>query len=341
MNERERARYSRQILFAPLGEEGQQRLLASRAVVVGCGALGSFHVDALARSGVGEIRVIDRDYVEESNLQRQWLFDEADAAQALPKSVAAQRKIAAVASSIRIDAVVEDLHAGNAESLLSGFNVILDGTDNFETRYLINDFAIKHKTPWIYGAAVGSYGLVMPVLPGRGACLRCVFRDPPEGPHESCDTAGVLNAVTAWTASLQVADAIKLLSGNADAVRLNLTSNDVWRGEARSISVDRPSPDCPCCVQGLYASLEARGRRREAILCGRDAVQIPSDGRTLVLEDLRKKLEPLGEVRANQYALRFYSPPHEITVFSDGRAIIKGAAKVEIARSLYARYVGG
>src|SRR5947209_14911088 len=213
MDSFERERYSRQILFPPIGERGQQALIAAHVVIAGCGALGSFHAAALARAGVGTITVIDRDYVEPSNLQRQWLFEESDASEALPKAAAAERHIARINSRVRVRGIVADLTSSNAEELLGGGDVILDGTDNFETRYLINDFAVSRGVPWIYGAAIGSYGVAMPVIPGRGACLRCVYPDPPPGAQPTCETAGVLNAIASAVASLQVACALRILAG--------------------------------------------------------------------------------------------------------------------------------
>src|ERR1039458_4291085 len=213
MTAAERLHYSRQILFPGIGEGGQEALLRSHAVVVGCGALGSFQAAALARAGVGRLTIIDRDYVEPGNLHRQWLFEESDAAEALPKAVAAERRIAHINSTVRARGVVADLTASNVAELLGDADLILDGTDNFETRYLINDFAVSRGRPWIYGAAVGSYGLTMPVIPGRTACFRCVYPDPPSGVQPTCETAGVLNAIVAAVASLQVADALKILSG--------------------------------------------------------------------------------------------------------------------------------
>ena len=339
MTAEEREKYSRQILFAPLGESGQQRLLASRAVIVGCGALGSFHAAALARAGAGEIVIIDRDYVEPSNLQRQWLFDESDAAEALPKAVAAARKIAAMNSGVRVDARVSDLTPDNAEELLVPAGVILDGTDNFETRYLVNDVAVKHGIPWIHGAAVGSYGLTMPVLPGRSACLACIFPDAPGGASPTCDTAGVLNAITAMIASLQVADALKILSGNTDKIEPRLLTADVWQNDIRTISTANRDANCRVCGRRQFEYLDG-AHRRPISLCGRNAVQIHERRDGVDLAALRATLEPLGKVRANEYALRFECPPHELTVFADGRAIIKGTADIGLARSLYARYVG-
>lgn len=339
MTAEESEKYSRQILFAPLGEAGQRRLLSSRAVIAGCGALGSFHASALARAGVGEIIIIDRDYVEPSNLQRQWLFDETDAAEALPKAVAGARKIVAMNSGIQVDAKVSDLTPENAEELLLPADVILDGTDNFETRYLLNDVAVKHGVPWIYGAAVGSYGLTMPVLPGRTACLACIFPEAPGGASPTCDTAGILNAITAMIASLQVADALKILSGNIEMIEARLLTADVWQSAIRTVSTAAPDPKCRACAGRAFKHLDA-SRPRPISLCGRNAVQIHERRDAVDLSALRATLEPLGKVRANEFALRFECPPHEMTIFPDGRAIIKGTHDLGVARSLYARYVG-
>jgi adenylyltransferase/sulfurtransferase len=339
MNAAERERYSRQILFAGIGEAGQESLLRSHAAIAGCGALGSFHAAALARAGVGRLTIIDRDYVEASNLHRQWLFEEGDAAEALPKAIAAQRRIARINSSIPVRGVVADLTASNVQELLGDTNVIIDGTDNFETRYLINDFAVSRGIPWIYGAAVGSYGLTMPVIPGRTACLRCVYPDPPSGAQPTCETAGVLNAVISAVASLQVADALKLLTGHAEMVRARITTIDVWSGDIRQIPALERDPDCPTCGLRQFTFLEET-ECPPVMLCGRNAVQIRAGSRQVDLAELQQRLAPLGEVRANEYALRFSIESYELTVFADGRAIVKGISDLGVARSLYARYVG-
>ena len=340
MNPADLERYSRQILFSPLGEQGQGRLLGSRVAVVGCGALGSFHVAALARAGAGEIVIVDRDYVEPSNLQRQWLFDEQDAAEALPKAIAAARKVEAINSGVRVEPHIADLHADNAAELLDEVDVVLDGTDNFETRYLINELAVRDGFPWIYGAAVGSYGATMPVLPGRTACLACLFSEAPGAGAPTCDTAGILNVAAAAIAALQTADALKILSGNTAQVQARLLSLDVWQGEPRTIRTADPDPDCAVCGRGEFRVLSEGGRGRSAVLCGRDAVQVWGSGATVDLKRLAATLEPLGAVRCNEYAVRFRKPPHELTVFADGRAIVKGVDGIAAARSLYARYVG-
>lgn len=344
LDEQARERYSRQILFPGIGAEGQKALLGSRVVIVGCGALGSFHAAALARAGVGRMTIIDRDYVEPSNLQRQWLFEESDAAEALPKAAAAERRLQRLNSSVCVRGVIADLTAANAAELLGGCDLILDGTDNFETRYLINDFAVSRAIPWIYGAAVGSYGLAMPVFPGRSACLRCVYPEPPGGAQPTCETAGVLNVITSMVASCQVADALKLLSGHGHEVEPRITRVDLWNGGMRQTAAPPRDPDCPACARREFIYLEET-RRAPIMLCGRNAVQI--DGRDgerpshLDLEGLKARLQALGEVRANEFALRFRVAPYEMTVFADGRAIIKGTSDPGMARSLYAKYVGG
>ena len=339
MEPRDQERFSRQIRFSGLGEQGQELILRARVTVVGCGALGGFQAGALARAGVRRLRIIDRDSVELSNLQRQWLYEEADAAQALPKAVAAARSLRAIDSAVEVEPLVTDLMAANAVELLGESDLLLDGTDNFETRYLVNDFAVSRSISWIYGAAVGSYGLVMPVLPGVTACLRCIYPEPPSGAQPTCETAGVLNPITSVIASLQVAEALKILAGRSDLVSRRITTVDVWSGVIRQIDQPAPRPDCPCC--GLREFVYLDGSRRAPIsLCGRNAVQIHERSRPIDLDDLRRRLEPLGQVRANQFALRFFLPPYEMTIFPDGRAILKGTQDVAIARGLYAKYVG-
>jgi molybdopterin/thiamine biosynthesis adenylyltransferase len=337
MTPRHLDRYSRQIRFPGIGEAGQQRLLDARVAVVGCGALGSFQAGALARAGIGFLRIIDRDYVELSNLQRQWLFDQCDVEQGLPKAIAAARKIAAINSDIEAEPAVADLTPENIDDLLGDTGLILDGTDNFETRYLINDYAVSRGRPWVYGAAVGSYGITMPVLPGTTACLRCVYPDPPAGAQPTCETAGVLGSITALIASLQVSEALKILCG-AEVSR-KITTVDVWSGEIRQLAQPSPDERCPACGRREFPYLNGE-RRSPVSLCGRNAVQIHERSRPLDLKDLAVRLAPLGIVRANEFALRFETPPYLLTVFPDGRAIVKGTTDVGVARSLYARYVG-
>ncbi|HTA72353.1 MAG TPA: ThiF family adenylyltransferase [Bryobacteraceae bacterium] len=337
MTPRNLERYSRQIRFPGIGQAGQQRLLDARVAVVGCGALGSFQAGALARAGIGFLRIIDRDYVELSNLQRQWLFDQCDVEQGLPKAIAATRRIAAINSDIEAEPAVADLTPENIDDLLGDAGLILDGTDNFETRYLINDYAVSRGRPWVYGAAVGSYGITMPVLPGTTACLRCVYPDPPAGAQPTCETAGVLGSITALIASLQVSEALKILCG-VDVSR-KITTVDIWSGEIRQLAQPSPDERCPACGRREFPYLSGE-RRSPVSLCGRNAVQIHERCRPLDLEDLAARLAPLGVVRANEFALRFETPPYLLTVFPDGRAIVKGTTDVGVARSLYARYVG-
>lgn len=339
MTPEQRERYSRQIVFAGIGEEGQRRLLGSCVAIVGCGALGSFQAGALARAGVGRLILIDRDYLEYSNLQRQWLYVESDVAEGLPKAAAAARRVAEINSEIAAVPSVADLTPTNVDELLGPADLILDGTDNFQTRYLINDYAVSRGKVWVYGAAVGSYGLTMPVLPGRSACLKCVYPQPPSGLQPTCETAGIVNAVTSAVASIQVADALKVLCGQADSLRLRITTLDLWSGEIREIQQPVPQPDCPACAGRRFPHLEA-GDQSPISLCGRNAVQIHERSRPVDLEELRRRLSALGEVRANPFALRFFAPPYELTVFPDGRAIVKGTTDPGLARSLYARYIG-
>jgi adenylyltransferase/sulfurtransferase len=332
-------KYSRQILFAEIGVEGQRRLLASRAVIVGCGAIGAAAASLLTRAGVGKLRIVDRDFVEPSNLQRQTLFDEADAAAALPKAVAAERKLRSINSSISIEGVVADLGPRNAPDLLADCDLILDGTDNFETRFLINDFSVQTAKPWIYAAAVGSYGLTMTVRPGTTPCLACVMDTQQQGLEETCDTIGVLGPIVNLIASLETTEALKLLCGRTDALHGRLISCDVWSGRFQSLAVAR-YPDCRVCSRRNFNYLDGEAQPH-ITMCGRDSVQIHERARRLDLAVLKSRLSPtVADVRHNEFLLRFRIPPYEMTVFADGRAILKGTKDPAIARSLYARYIG-
>ncbi|HVA17027.1 MAG TPA: ThiF family adenylyltransferase [Candidatus Dormibacteraeota bacterium] len=336
-------KYSRQILFAAIGEQGQQRLLQSSAVLVGCGALGTVAANLLVRAGVARLRIIDRDFVELSNLQRQTLFDESDARESLPKAVAAARHLRVINSDAAVDPVVADLNPQNARDLLSGFEVILDGTDNFETRLLINDAAIALAVPWIYAAAVASYGLTFTILPGKTPCLACLLESNGKfaglGIEETCDTAGILNSAASTIASIQATEATKLLAGKSDALNGRLVSCDVWAGRFQSIRVAR-NPECRACVRRDFIYLEGEAQPH-VTMCGRDSVQIHERGRRLDLGELGRRIEKTGAgVRRNDFLLRFRVPPYELTVFPDGRAVIKGTRDPAVARSLYARYIG-
>ena len=334
----DRERFSRQIRFIPFGSEGQQNLASATAVIVGCGALGTVQATLLARAGLGTLRLVDRDYVEESNLQRQLLYNESDARQSLPKAEAARRHLLDANSDVSIETHVSDLNPENAADLLAGAAVILDGTDNFETRFLINDFSVRHGIPWIYGAAVGSYGIAMPVLPGESACFRCIYPQPPSGAQPTCETAGVLGSVTSLIGSIQAMEALKILSGRAAAVRQKIFTADLWHGPLRETSMPPRDADCPCCARRDFAYLN--GRRAPVSLCGRNAVQIHERSRPIDLAELARRLDGLGAVRANEFALRFTTGSYDITVFPDGRAIIKGTTDIGAARGIYSRYIG-
>jgi molybdopterin-synthase adenylyltransferase len=336
-----REKYSRQILFEGIGLGGQERLLASSAVVAGCGAIGAATANLLVRAGVGRIRIVDRDFVEPSNLQRQSLFDESDAREALPKAVAAERKLRAINSSVSVEGLVADINPRNVEELLNNFDVILDGTDNFETRFLINDFAVKSSKPWIYAAAVASYGLTMTILPGKTACLACLLEgaEAVTGMEDTCDTIGIVGPIVNLIASLQVAEATKLLSGKWGTLHGRLISSDVWTGHFQSVHVER-NPDCRCCSRHDFSYLEGQAQPH-ITMCGRDSVQIHEHNRALDLGALQQRLShTVNGVRQNDFLLRFRIAPYEMTVFSDGRAIVKGTTDPAVARSLYARYIG-
>ncbi len=348
MKSTDRERYSRQILFAGIGEGGQERLLSASAVLVGCGALGTVVGGLLARAGIGRLRIIDRDFVEPSNLQRQTLFDEQDAREALPKAVAAERHLRAINDGVHVEGIVTDLTAQNATELLGGFPVILDGTDNFETRLLVNDAAISLGVPWIYAAVVGSYGVTMTVRPGESACLACLLEDGDTsngngahpGNEATCDTVGVLGSAAGVIGSLEATEALKILAGKPESLHGRVVSCDVWSGKFQSFRFPR-NPDCRACGRREFSYL-AGEVQPHITMCGRDSVQIHERNRRLNLPELGKRLSAAsaGEVRSNDFLLRFRVSPYELTVFADGRAIIKGTKDPAVARSLYARYLG-
>jgi len=332
-------RYSRQVLFPGIGIEGQRRLAAANVAVVGCGATGAAAASLLARAGAGTINLIDRDFVEESNLQRQMLFDEADALAALPKAEAGRRKIGLFNSAIHVNAQIADLVPGNVHELLRGADIILDGTDNFETRYLINDYAVEQGVPWIYAAALGGYGATMNIVPGDTACLACLFPDSPSGVVETCDTAGILNTAVNLTASLQVTEAIKILVGAKAELRRTLFAIDLWTNERSEISADRPRTGCSVCGVRNFSRLRGEGRPH-ITLCGRNSVQIHEHHRPVDFAAMQSRLEAHGFVRHNDMLLRFQRGEHVITLFADGRALIQGTTDIAVARSLYARFIG-
>jgi molybdopterin/thiamine biosynthesis adenylyltransferase len=333
-------KYSRQTLFEPLGRDGQERLSNASAVLVGCGAIGAAAANLLVRAGIRRLRILDRDFVEASNLHRQSLFNESDAREALPKAIAAERNLRSINSDVQVEGIVADLTPRNAAELLSGFPLILDGTDNFETRFLVNDLAVSTGIPWIYAAAVASYGLTFTVLPGQTACLAC-FLDSSSGGglDETCDTVGVLGPIVNLIASLEVAEAMKLLAGRASALHGSLVSCDVWTGRFQSIHPERNS-QCRVCVQHQFSYLSGEAQPH-ITMCGRDSVQIHERSRFLDLKLLQDRLaSSVSEVRQNGFLLRFRVPPYEMTVFNDGRAILKGTKDPVVARSLYAKYIG-
>ncbi len=338
MNER----YSRQILFREIGAEGQQRLLDSTVLLVGCGALGASHAEMLARAGVGKLRIVDRDFVEYTNLQRQTLFSEDDAAERTPKAVAAKKRIAAINSDIEVDAVIADVNHSNIESLIAGCDLVIDGTDNFQVRYLINDACVKLGVTWIYGAAVSSYGTTMTIIPGKTPCLRCIFDEMPDaGSAPTCDTAGVIMPVIATVSAVQVTEALKILVGDTSSLHGSLMQFDLWANDRQRIRLDAPNPDCRACGMRAFDFLDTETPEFSAVLCGRNAVQIaPPRPVTLDLDQLAERLQFAAAVNQNEYLLRFASGDLEMTLFRDGRAIVKGTDDVAAARSMYARFVG-
>ena len=338
-------RYRKQVLFAGLQESGQQKLQSSSAVVIGCGALGSVIVDSLVRAGVGHVRIVDRDLVEFSNLQRQVLFDENDVFQKLPKAIAASAKLMHINSDVAIEPIVADVTHENILQYLDGVDCILDGTDNFETRFLINDAACKTEIPWVHGGCVGSHGQVMTVLPGKSPCLRCLMPEIPEpGTTETCDTAGVIAPAVNVIASFQVVGALKVLSGQQNLIRPELQVLDVWEGTLRTINLaDLLENPCPCCRSEEHPWLDGSRGAQSTVLCGRNAVQIsPEKPIQLSLPELSSRLRLSGTVKQNAFLVSFQPADEEfdLTIFSNGRAIIVGTEEIAIAKGVYSRYVG-
>lgn len=350
-------RYSRQVLFGGIGATGQQRLGAAHVAIVGCGAMGAASASLLARAGVGTLTLIDRDFVEPSNLQRQVLFDEADAKESLPKAEAARRHIAEFNSGITVHARIADLVPGNVAELLAGADILLDATDNFETRYLINDYGVAEGKPWIYAAAIGAYAATMNILPlgarsldpaPATACLACIFPKPPSGNVETCDTAGILSTAVNLAASIQVTEALKFLTGQALLMRRTLLSFDLWTPagagtlDRSEIAAGTPRTGCEVCGERNFTHL-AGENRAHITLCGRDSVQIHEHHRPVDFAAMRARLsahEDIDELRSNDLILRFRRGPHTLTLFADGRAVVQGTTDITVARSLYARFVG-
>jgi len=337
-------RYSRQMRFPGIGEDGQRRLLESHVTLCGCGALGTVLANALVRAGVGHLRLIDRDFIETNNLQRQVLFDEHDVAENLPKAEAAARKLGAINSSVFVEPVVTDIDRTNILELVNDADLILDGTDNFEIRYLINDAAVKLSKPWIYGGCIGSHGQTMTIVPGETPCLRCVFEAAPApGEAGTCETAGVLSPIVNIVASYQAAEALKILTGRRDHINRELIYLDVWENIQRRIKIAPllGKVDCPCCQHRRFEWLSGEHGSHTTSLCGRNSVQVAQRSTTkLNFEELAHHLGLMGEVSYNRFLLRFNAEGFEFTVFPDGRAIIKGTNDVDKARTLYAKYIG-
>lgn len=335
-------RYARQRILPEIGDAGQERLAAAHVVVVGCGALGSVQAELLTRAGVGRLTVIDRDFVERANLQRQVLFTDEDAETATPKAVAAERALSAINPEVRIRGVVDDLHAGTAEDLLGGADVVCDGTDNFETRYLINDWAVREDVPWVYAGVVGTGGLVMPIVPRETACLACVFETPPPaGSLPTCETAGVLGPVAVVIAGVQTVESIKLLVGARDRLLPGLLRYDGWEGAFTTVGTGGPRPGCPACGAGDFAWLEGRRGSRAAALCGRDAIQIlPREASTPSLPAIAARIAGEWEVQLGEHMLRARRNGVTVNLFRDGRAIVDGTTDEAEARSILARVVG-
>ncbi len=337
-------RHARQVLFYGIGNTGQRILREKTAVLVGCGALGCTSVNLLVRSGIKCIKIVDRDYIEESNLQRQSLFDEDDISKNLPKAIAAQKKLRKVDSHAQIEAVVADLNPSNAETILKNADIVIDGTDNFETRFLINDYCVKEGIPWIYGACIGSVGLTMNIVPSKTPCLRCVLDTlPPFGTTETCDTAGIIAPIASMIASIQTAEALKILTGNYDALSTGLVKIDLWRNEIKRLHTEDMwgKSDCITCKQRRYEFLFRNVYSMTTSLCGRNAVQVlHSNGSRLDLETLAERLGKAGEVSFNTFLLRMKIDKYELTIFPDGRAIITGTNDAAVAKGLYAKYIG-
>ncbi|GLV59617.1 thiazole biosynthesis adenylyltransferase ThiF [Dictyobacter sp. S3.2.2.5] len=332
-------RYSRQTLFGPIGKAGQEQLVKAKVTIIGCGALGTVLANNLCRAGVGHLVIADRDYIETNNLQRQILFDEDDVAQHIPKAIAARQRLARINSEVEVEALVDDITADGIEALVQESDLILDATDNFETRYIINDACVKYQKPWIYSGVIAAYGVTMNILPGQTACLRCAFPElPPPGSTPTCDTAGVLNGIVGAITGIASTEALKILLGS-DKICRDMTWMDLWENTFERIELPR-QPDCPACGAHNFTFLEARGQASTS-LCGRNAVQVRNTTHgSLDFAALAERLKAIGTVNYNAYLLRFQVDSYELTVFPDARAIIKGTDDEQVARSVYARYIG-
>ena len=337
-------RYSRQILFQHIDEDRQKKLIDSTVLLIGCGALGTVSSSYLVRAGIGQLRIIDRDFIEENNLQRQILFDEYDILENVPKAIAAQKKLQRINPNIKVEGFVTDINYSNIEELTKDVDIIIDGTDNFETRFLVNDYCVKNSIPWVYGACIGSRGVVMNIIPSMTPCLRCVFETMPQiGSFPTCDTAGVIGPIAGIIASFQVTEAIKILTGNYDSVNKNLLEIDVWETNFRQIDISelKDTNSCPTCKLHNYEFLEAEAGVMTTLLCGKNAIQVMSRNiGNIDLRHLEQRLGSIADVSCNDFMLKFKIKDHTFTVFPDGRAIINGTADTSIAKSLYSKYLG-
>lgn len=336
-------RYAPQMRYRPLGEDGQRRLARSRVLVCGCGALGSVLANTLVRAGVGAVRIVDRDFVEIGNLHRQAIFDECDVAAAIPKAVAAAEKLRRANSTVQIEPIVAHIDSANIQQLCEGVDVMVDGTDNFETRFLMNDAAVRLGVPWVYGGCVGAEGQTMTILPGVTPCLRCLLPEcPSPGSTPTCDTMGVLSPIVGVIASIEAIEAIKILSGHRDAVSKSLTVVDLWQSRIRQIDVAALGNDveCPTCKRGEFPWLAGRQGVKTAVLCGRNAVQLTHPGVAVSLDELAVRLEGVGPLTRNQFLLRLTVAPYEITLFADGRAVVHGTDDPTVAMAVYSKFVG-
>ncbi|WP_339061999.1 ThiF family adenylyltransferase [Tepidibacillus marianensis] len=337
-------RYSRQHLFPFIGRGGQKKLLNSRVAIVGMGALGTALVNHMVRSGVGYVRIMDRDFVEYSNLQRQMLFDEEDAKQGKPKAIAAKEKLNAINSSVTIDAHVTDLTWKNAEELLADVDLIIDGTDNFDVRYLVNDVAVKHNIPWIYGGAVSSRGMTFTIIPEKTPCFRCIFPEAPApGTSQTCDTAGVIGPIIQVIAAYQATEALKLLVGDHEHLSTSLRNFELWQNDYSEINIKNARNDnCPTCGQHHYDYLDPKDKSEQVVsLCGRDTIQIsPATKHKMDLKKLAANLQPVGRVEETPFLIRFYVENYKLTIFPDGRTLVQGTDDLTVAKNLFAKYIG-
>ena len=336
-------RYVRQIKFTPFGEIGQENMLKRRALICGCGALGSVLANTLARAGVGSLRIVDRDFLELNNLQRQVLYDEKDVESGLPKAIAAANRLRCINSEITIEPIVADIDNANVEDLADGVDVIVDGTDNFETRFLLNDASLRMGVPWVYGGCIGAEGQSMTIIPNDTPCLRCLMpQPPPPGSTPTCDTAGILSPIINVIASIEAAEAMKILSGNLDSINRSLSVIDLWDNRLRQINLGSlNSAECPACQKREFPWLDGAEGSHTAVLCGRNSVQLSFPSRSaLSLRDLAESLQGVGKVTVNDYLLRLSVEPFVITLFSDGRAIIGGTEDIAAAKTVYAKYIG-